>query len=206
MIIESAMFNEIRKCTYRNVGGFFEKYFEGRPWSRRSKVIYDAMKKQYKGRRRTDFSDLPDEDAVWDWLSRFQNEYLSDSHGIFYVTESKSDLGGGIAQRQLDLFVKRRDTEASQKHDWKDVCVIGELKQSKCSLKKLLLQMARHMRDTFAAQPTRRFIHGFFLHDTTMELWVFDRSGPYSSGEFDIHEEPEKFIRTIAGYAMMSRL
>lgn len=32
---------------------------------------------------------------------------------------------------------------------------------------------------------------------------MFDRSGPYSSGEFDIHEEPEKFIRAIAGYAMM---
>jgi len=37
-----------------------------------------------------------------------------------------------------------------------------------------------------------------------MELWVFDRSGPYSSGEFDIHKEPEQFIRAIAGYAMMS--
>ena len=136
----------------------------------------------------------------------FRTNIFQTHTAFFYVTESKSDLGGGIAQRQLDLFVKRRGTEASQKHDWKDVCVIGELKQSKYSLKKLLLQMARHMRDTSAAQPIRRFIHGFFLHDTTMELWVFDRSGPYSSGEFDIHEEPEKFIRTIAGYAMMSRL
>lgn len=36
-----------------------------------------------------------------------------------------------------------------------------------------------------------------------MELWVFDRSGPYSSGEFDIHEELEKFIEVIVGYAMM---
>lgn len=57
---------------------------------------------------------------------------------------------------------------------------------------------------TCTAQPTRRFIHGFFLHGTTIELWVFDRSGPYSSGEFDIHEEPEQFIRAVAGYAMMS--
>lgn len=32
---------------------------------------------------------------------------------------------------------------------------------------------------------------------------MFDRSGPYSSGEFDIHKEPEKFIRAITGYAMM---
>jgi len=36
-----------------------------------------------------------------------------------------------------------------------------------------------------------------------MELWVFDRSGPYSSGAFDIHKEPEKFARAFVGYATM---
>jgi len=202
-IIESAMFYEIKGCTYRNVGGFFEKYFEERPWSCKSKAIYNAVKKQYRGGRWTDFPDPPDDDAVWNWLSRFQDKHLSDSRGILYTTESTSDLTGGEAQRQLDLFVKRRGIEASGKHDWKDVRVIGELKQSKWPLKKILLQLARYMRDAFTAQPTRRFIHGFFLHGTIMELWVFDRSGPYSSGEFDIHEEPEKFIGAIVGYAMM---
>ncbi len=202
-IIESAMFYEIKGCTYRNVGGFFEKYFEGRPWSRKSKGIYNAVKKQYRGGRWTDFPDPPDEDAVWKWLSRFQDKHLSDSRGILYTTESTSDLTGGEAQRQLDVFIKRRGMETGGKHDWKDVRVIGELKRSEWNLKKILLQLARYMRDAFTAQPTRRFIHGFFLHGTIMELWVFDRSGPYSSGEFDIHEEPEKFIRAIAGYVMM---
>ena len=37
-----------------------------------------------------------------------------------------------------------------------------------------------------------------------MQAWVFDRSGPYSSTAFDIHEEPERFIRMIAAYVMMS--
>ena len=197
------MFYEIKGCTYRGVDGFFEKYFEGRPWSRKNKAIYNTMKKQYKGGRWTGFPDLLDEDAVWDWLSRFQDRHLSDSRGIIYTTESTSDLTGGEARRQLDLFVKRRGIGTSGKHNWKDVRVIGELKRSKWPLKKILLQLARLMRDVFTAQPIRRFIHGFFLHGTTMELWVFDRSGPYSSGEFDIHEEPEKFIRAIAGYAMM---
>ena len=32
-IIESAMFHEIKRCTYRDVDGFFEKYFERRRWS-----------------------------------------------------------------------------------------------------------------------------------------------------------------------------
>lgn len=36
-----------------------------------------------------------------------------------------------------------------------------------------------------------------------MELWVFDRSGPYSSGPFDIHDEPDKFARALVGYATM---
>ncbi len=101
------MFYEIKGCTYRYVGGFFEKHFEGRPWSRKSKAIYNAVKKQYSGGRWTDFPDPPDEDAVWDWLSRFQSKHLSDSCGILYTTESTSDLTGGEAQRQLDLFVKR---------------------------------------------------------------------------------------------------
>ena len=119
------------------------------------------------------------------------------------MTESASDLTGGEAQRQLDLFIKRRGIEVSGKHNWKDVRVIGELKQSKWTLNKSLLQLARYMCDLFTAQPIGCFIYGFFLHGTIIGLWVFDRSGPYSSGEFDIYEEPKKFIRAIAGYAVM---
>jgi hypothetical protein len=37
-----------------------------------------------------------------------------------------------------------------------------------------------------------------------MRLWVFDRSGSYNSEKFDIHKEPERFVKVIAGYAMMS--
>ncbi|KAK7416064.1 hypothetical protein QQZ08_012146 [Neonectria magnoliae] len=36
-----------------------------------------------------------------------------------------------------------------------------------------------------------------------MELWIIDRSGPYSSGPFDIHDEPDKFARAFVGYATM---
>lgn len=82
--------------------------------------------------------------------------------------------------------------------------MIGEHKQSSQGPNELLLQLSRYMRDVFSNQPTRRFVHGFFLHGSKMELWVFDRSGPYSSGEFDIHEEPKVFVQSLAGYAHMS--
>ncbi|KAG6107266.1 hypothetical protein E4U14_004253 [Claviceps sp. LM454 group G7] len=37
-----------------------------------------------------------------------------------------------------------------------------------------------------------------------MELWIFDRSGAYSSGTFDIDREPEKFARDLVSYATMN--
>jgi hypothetical protein len=203
-LLEGRIFEEISRCTYRNVGGFFRKYFEGKEWTERSKEVYNAVKDLHVDGRWTNFPDPPVQNAVWEWLRSFQGEFLSDTQGIYYTTRSTSDLTGAEARRQLDLFIKRRSNTAGPTHDWKDVHVIGEHKQSEERLKPLLLQLGRYVRDVFTAQPTRRFIHGFFLHGTTMELWVFDRSGPYSSGRFDIHKEPEQFIRVIAGYAMMS--
>jgi hypothetical protein len=37
-----------------------------------------------------------------------------------------------------------------------------------------------------------------------MRLWVFNRSGLYSSEKFDTHKEPERFVKVIAGYALMT--
>jgi len=199
------IFEEIKNSTYRNVGGFFSKYFEGKDWTERTKEIYRAVQDQYADGRWTDFPEPPVQDAVLEWLFRFQEEFLFDARGVYYTSESSKDLTGAEARRQLDIFIKQKSNASGTIHNWKDVQVIGEHQKSNSKdFKPLLLQLGRYMRNVFTAQPTRRFIHGFFLSGTTMELWVFDRSGPYSSGEFDIHKEPEQFIRVIAGYAMMS--
>ena len=126
------------------------------------------------------------------------------SHGVLYTTESISDLTDGEAQRQLDLFVKKRGIETDEKHDWKNSRVIKKLKRSKWFLKKILLQMIKYMRDVFIVQLIRRFIHNFFLHDIIMKLWIFDCSDPYSSEKLDIHKKIEKFIRTITKYVIIN--
>lgn len=65
-IIELAIFYKIKECIYRNIDNFFEKYFERRFWSRKSKIIYNVMKEQYKDERWIDFLDSLDENVVWD--------------------------------------------------------------------------------------------------------------------------------------------
>ena len=82
--------------------------------------------------------------------------------------------------------------------------MIGELKESDKDKKATLLQVGRYVRDVFSVQPTRRYIHAFTLCGNNMQAWVFDRSGPYSSVVFDIHQEPKQFIQIIAGYAIMT--
>ncbi|KAK2804113.1 hypothetical protein FQN50_006741 [Emmonsiellopsis sp. PD_5] len=37
-----------------------------------------------------------------------------------------------------------------------------------------------------------------------MEAWVFDRSGPYSSGVIDVYEDLRQFFQVLIGYTMMS--
>ncbi|KAA6409210.1 MAG: hypothetical protein FRX48_06763 [Lasallia pustulata] len=204
-LLEGRIFEEIKSCTYRNVGGFFSKYFEGKDWTEQTKEIYRTVQDRHAGGRWTDFPGPPVQNAVLEWLFRFQEEFLSDARGVYYTSESSKDLTGAEARRQLDIFIKRKSNVSGTAHNWKNVQVIGEHKTSNSEdFKPLLLQLGRNIRDVFTAQPTRRFIHGFFLYGTTMELWVFDRSGPYSSGEFNIHKESEQFIRAIAAYAMMS--
>ncbi|KAK7221427.1 hypothetical protein V2G26_009430 [Clonostachys chloroleuca] len=102
----------------------------------------------------------------------------------------------------MDIFFQTPATKADA-FEYKHILIVGEQKKSydKGRFKADLLQLTRYMRGVFADQPTHRFIHSFTLYAFTIELWVFDRSGPYSSGPFDIHANPEKFAHAIIGYA-----
>ncbi|TWU74225.1 hypothetical protein ED733_003515 [Metarhizium rileyi] len=220
--IEPRVFEEIRHCTYRAVEGFHEKYFQGHKWNRQAKQIWQSVKSRYseKYKRWTRLPDAATEDEVCGWLLNLQEELLATERAAYFRSNGRQKVGTE-ASRQLDLFVKMRRDEASDtkydeesdtkydeasdtNYDWRHVLVIGELKQSKQKNKSLLLQVSSAIRNVFAFQPTRSFVHAFTLTGTEMETWIFDRSGPYSGATFDIHMEPEKFIRVICAYVMMS--
>jgi hypothetical protein len=112
---------------------------------------------------------------------------------------------GAEASRQLDFLVKRKTAGSPDvKHDWRDVLVVMELKNSDQKNKSLWLQVGSAVRNVFASQPRSLFVHAFTLTGTEMEIWIFDRSGPYNCPTFDIHKEPEKFIQVMCGYLIMS--
>jgi len=63
---------------------------------------------------------------MWTWLSSIQDKYFADAPGRYYTTSTPADDTGAEFRRQL-LFVKRRTDTADMTHDWKDVCVIGNV-------------------------------------------------------------------------------
>ena len=141
--------------------GFFEKYFENKSWDGRSEEILRSIKRKKRQKKKwyhlgrwTGISDQPTEDKMWEWLSRFQVDFLCDSSGVFHMARNTKELSGGEAKRQLDVVIKRRtegEADDEEKHNWKDVRVIGELKQSEQDFKPLLLQLSRYARDVFTA-------------------------------------------------------
>ncbi|KAI9765252.1 MAG: hypothetical protein M1839_005599 [Geoglossum umbratile] len=123
-----------------------------------------------------------------------------------YYTSYKQSLNGSDYDRQLDLFLAPSDTpQYNGKYNWEDVRVIGELKESiSKNYPDELAKFSGHAREVFTSQPTRRFLHGFVIRGSIVELWVFDRSGPYSCEKFNLHKNPDRFIKVMAGYTMMS--
>ena len=203
--LQQPLLTELNGCTFEDVAGFSSKYFEGRAWTNQSEEIYKLLKDCNGGELLRDFPEIHSEDQIWDWWDTFQQQYLNDAPGVYCRTKSKKEVQGAQGERQLDLIIKRRTTLQTQKHDVRDFLVIGELTSSDKSAtwKRKFLQLATYMRDIFSAQPSRRFVHGFLLFGTQMQLWVFDRSGAYSSDSFDILQQSDRFIRTITGYALM---
>ncbi|KHO00997.1 serine/threonine-protein kinase Sgk2 [Metarhizium album ARSEF 1941] len=200
-MIERELFFEIKDCVYRNVDGFWDKFFCTKSWSEEKKQMLEKTMAAYNGKKWKHFPTSPDEKHVWAWLQSLEASCLTGAQNKLYTTRTANQFKE--RKGQMDLFFRRPTGKDNSTFTYKDVLIVGEQKKSIGKFKATLLQLTRYVRSVFADQPTRRFVHGFFLCASTMELWVFDRSGLYSSGTFNIHTEPEKFARALVGYSTM---
>ncbi|SZF06404.1 unnamed protein product [Blumeria hordei] len=89
-------------------------------------------------------------------------------------------------------------------HNWRDVRVVGEITSSEKQIGIKFNQLMRYVREIFYSQPLRRFVHGFCLHEDHIEFWIIDRSGAYSSGNYDVLEDQEMLVRGLSSYMLMS--
>ncbi|CAD6502907.1 BgTH12-02581 [Blumeria graminis f. sp. triticale] len=169
------------------------------------------------------------EKEIWDWLIFFQDNFLnqlinpnSNSLRLFpsLVIEDKGSqirnkychtshnyqIKGTTNNYQVDFLVKSIDVPSNEIHQWKDVRVLGEftIKPFKDERRNKFLQLSRSVLQIFSTQPLRQFVHGFCLFKNDFELWLFNRSGAYSSGPLSIKDNKDKLVRAISSYLFMS--
>jgi hypothetical protein len=204
--VDQRILEELTGRVYLDVRGFYKRYFEGKSWTNNARDIYEGSRAQYAEDHWSGWPEPALQDPFFEWFMRFQDTVFSGLRNRYYTSANKV-LRGSKADRKLDIFLAPADAAfEDSEHDWSNVLVIGEHKRNPNEDRSMatLIQLAGYAREVFGSQPDRRFVPGFMICGSLMRLWVFDRSGLYSSEKFDIHKEPERFVKVIAGYALMT--
>ncbi|KAH0548029.1 hypothetical protein GP486_008229 [Trichoglossum hirsutum] len=205
--IDEDLVGEIDGRVYNNTKGFYEKYFQGRSWSPTvGAIVHNA---NLANVCEIDYPNPPTRSAVLDWFPEFQSAFIPGGRPTYHTFHNLSS-NGPDSYRKPDLFLTLAGATAGLgddgKYIWEDVQVIGKVKQTANFKKyqKELLKFCELAREVFSCQPTRLFLHGFIIRGYIVELWVFDRSGPYSCEKFNIRNRPDRFIEVMVGYTMMT--
>ncbi|SZF00317.1 unnamed protein product [Blumeria hordei] len=225
--LKQAMSGELEGSVFVNVIGFWNKYFE----SERIKKQRDGLIEKYlelSEESKFKFPAIATEDEVWKWMQVIEHDLIKayrtptdtatndngsaseERFGLAFAgaqfhTLAAGKIIGNQTNRQVDYFIKKRNLPIEDKHHWRDILVVGELtvSSSKVSREKFL-QLSVYMREVFMAQPLRRFVHGFILFEKDLQLWVYDRSGPYSCSYIDIGESPKILVHVLVTYMLMN--
>ncbi|KAG5951509.1 hypothetical protein E4U57_006869 [Claviceps arundinis] len=207
-IKQERIFQEMKNSLFRSVKGFWEKFFDTGRWEKDSTDLHQMYKNILKEHRNGKWVGLPmnaKEHSVLNWFWGLERAYLQSAPNKIHNTSNQYQFEEEVGQ--VDIFFQKRTAEqgVGGKYTYKNTGVVGELKESFRSgdFKEDFFQMALLVWNIFGAQPTRRYVHSFMLSGRMMELWIFDRSGAYSSGIFNIDREPDKFARALVGYATM---
>ena len=139
------------------------------------------------------------------WFSNYMPQELDDIRGSWHVSSDNAALehenGGDSACLVLAVAPS---TTSNEQVRWDNAQVVGQFYRDDCvCYRDGLLHLCRSACRVFASQPTRLFLHGFYMRGSLIEFWVFDRSGLYCSDVFNIRKDFIQFLSIILSYQRM---
>ncbi|CCC11950.1 hypothetical protein SMACR_08953 [Sordaria macrospora] len=95
--VERELFAEIGNCTFRNVAGFMDKFFNYESWGDEYKAMLRNLMIEHDGNKWKGFPATRDEKLVWKWLRSLEDGFLADAPymsqvGIGYIVCIPSSL------------------------------------------------------------------------------------------------------------------
>lgn len=144
----------------------------------------------------------PSPDKFLPWFSDYVSRELDGARGSWRITPPERESTDEGAR--LLLAIPSLPT-ADVPVRWDHVQVIGQFHRCRdASYQDGLLRLCRSAYRVFANQPTRLFLHAFYIRGSLIELWVFDRSGLYCSDVFHIQTDFIQFLSVILTYQRMT--
>lgn len=195
--------DELKGNIFRNVSGLFAKNFEGRPWSVGvQNKLQAAQSAKIVSKLSARIHDIAHLDSLLEWPAEFQTLFFvaDQANFRFLHTQLLSNMGSRPGAR-ISLETSAPHPVAGSTR------VFGEFHHDNISMADdddNILRFCERARQVLKAQSARYFLHGFLVCGTTLELWVFDRSGAYSSERLDLVQRPDLLVQTLAGYTLMS--
>ncbi|KAI1358449.1 hypothetical protein F5Y08DRAFT_350831 [Xylaria arbuscula] len=180
------------RCVFRHVEGFHAKYFERTTIEPTDQL--DQLNVVYK-----DFVKLKSQESFMIWLVWLQRMTKTKSH-IQQIYTSDTTL------RSTVYFIAPSDsTSSSSSPSAADVRAFGDFSVGASGTDAMgFSRLCETARRVFQARPTRMLLHGFQVCGSIMEMWVFDRSGAYSSHQFDMIQRPDLVVKIITSYGRMN--
>ncbi|KAH8729164.1 FunK1 protein kinase [Ilyonectria robusta] len=147
----------------------------------------------------------PSPDNFLQWFSNYASRELDGARGSWHISGGNVAPEHGSADDGARLLLTMPTSPASNVQPrWDHVQVIGQFYHRGCVYQDGLLRLCRSAHQVFANQPTRLFLHGFYIRGSLVELWVFDRSGLYCSDVFDVQQDFIQFLSIILSYQRMT--
>ncbi|KAK3943566.1 hypothetical protein QBC46DRAFT_361833 [Diplogelasinospora grovesii] len=194
---------ELSGCVFRHVKGFYAKYFEDKSWSTAAEQAAQKVQLDVASALYRDFLELKSQGSFSAWLARLQSMSLAEGQILHHFRSPQVNTSDHPLRAIVYLVASSGRSESSSPPPAADARVFGDFSVDASDIgPESVSRFYETARQVFQARPTRRFLHGFQIRGSTMELWMFDRSGAYSSDKLDIVQRPDLLIKTMASYAM----
>ncbi|KAL2822476.1 hypothetical protein BJX63DRAFT_427041 [Aspergillus granulosus] len=195
--------DELKGNIFRNVKGLFAKYFEGKSWS---VVVQNKLQETKSAKIVSKLSagvpGIAHFDSLAEWLAEFQTQFFTVDQANFHFHSQPLSTTGTTPGAVIYLETSDLQSVAGSTR------VFGEFHPDSAPLMvdddDDILRFCERAQQVFKVQSARCFVHGFLVRGNALELWVFDRSGAYSSERLDLVQRPDLLVRTLAGYTLMN--
>ncbi|KAG5742870.1 hypothetical protein H9Q70_014412 [Fusarium xylarioides] len=187
------------------MSGFIKKYFGNFQYVRQDASLEIQTAGGVSGRCAVP-SAAPSPDNFLQWFSNYVSRELDGARGSWHISSGDVAPEHESADGGARLLLTMPTSPASNVQTrWDHVQVVGQFYHRGCiCYQDGLLRLCRSAHQVFASQPTRLFLHGFYIRGSLIELWAFDRSGLYCSDVFDVRKDFIQFLSIILSYQRMT--